>query len=103
MNRAEAFRMGGLAAMDTYDPTEGAFQAGIRDTPWFTEFKQRFGEEPNLSDPNYDYRRAWAAGARPTVRDPGDQLLHWPSTFKGANHPNRFVNGIDTITGRRRR
>jgi len=36
------------------------------------------------------------------VRDPGDQLLHWPSLFKGANHPNRFVNGVDTITGRRR-
>lgn len=102
MNRADAYRMGGLAALDTYDPVEGSFQRGIRDTPWFSEFVQRFGEEPNLNDQNYDYRRAWAAGARPNVRDPGDQLLHWPSQFKGPDHPNRFVNGIDTITGRRR-
>jgi hypothetical protein len=79
---------------------EKTFQAGIRATPWFAEFKQKFGEEPNLNDPDYDYRRAWAAGARPTVRDPGDNLLHWSSQFKGENHPNRFVNGIDTITGK---
>ena len=69
---------------------EKTFQAGIRATPWFAEFKQKFGEEPNLNDPDYDYRRAWAAGARPTVRDPGDNLLHWSSQFKGENHPNRF-------------
>ena len=79
---------------------EKTFQVGIRATPWFAEFKQKFGEEPNLNDPDYDYRRAWAAGARPTVRDPGDNLLHWSSQFKGENHPNRFVNGIDTITGK---
>ena len=88
-----------LLASLAYDPQEGSFQSGIRDTPWFTEFKNRFGEEPNLNDPNYDYRQAWAAGARPDVRDPGDGLLHWSSQFKGENHPNRFVNGVDTLTG----
>ena len=90
-----------LSALIPYDPKEGAFQRGIRDTPWFQEFAQRYGE-PNLNDPNYDYRAAWQAGARPTVRDPGDGLLHWPSQFKGAEHPNRYVNGVDTITGKRR-
>lgn len=78
---------------------EGSFQSGIRATPWFGEFKQKHGEEPNLNDPNYDYRAAWKAGARPDVRDAGDGLLHWPSQFKGPNHPNRFVGGMDTITG----
>jgi hypothetical protein len=75
---------------------------GIRDTQWWHEFVQKWGEEPNLSDPDYDYRGAWAAGARPDVRDPGDGMLHWSSEFKGENHPNRYVNGIDTITGKAR-
>ena len=102
--------MGGLFALDAYaDPRaegwrgqEDKFQQGIRATPWFSEFTQRYGGEPNLFDPNYDYRQAWAAGARPTVRDPGDNMLHWSSQFKGTNHPNRFINGVDTITGRKR-
>lgn len=87
-------RMGGWRGQ------EDAFQQGIRATPWFSEFKAKHGEEPNLFDPNYDYRAAWSAGARPTVRDPGDNMLHWPSQFKGPEHPNRYVNGVDTITGR---
>jgi len=85
-------RMSDLARTDDYE-TE------IRATPWFSEFKAKYGEEPNLNDPNYDYRAAWAAGVRPTVRDPGDGLLHWDSRFKGENHPNRYVGGIDTKTG----
>jgi hypothetical protein len=81
------------------DADEDAFQRGIRDTDWHREFTAKFGE-PNLNDPNYDYRAAWKAGARPTVRDPGDGLLHWPSQFKGENHPNRYVDGVDTKTGK---
>ena len=91
-------RIGELAAMDGYTPEEADFQFGIRATPWFSEFTQQHGE-PNLNDPNYDYRAAWKAGARPDVRDPGDSQYHWPSQFKGPEHPNRFVDGIDTITG----
>jgi len=77
-------------------------EPGIRATPWYAEYMQKYGEAPDLNTPDYDYRAAWAAGARPTVRDPVDQLLHWPSLFKGPNHPNRFVDGIDTITGEKR-
>jgi len=84
--------IGDLARSDDYE-------TGIRATPWFSEFKAKYGEAPDLNTPDYDYRAAWAAGARPTVRDPGDGLLHWPSQFKGASHPNRFVNGVDTLTG----
>jgi hypothetical protein len=79
---------------------EHMFQTEIRQTPWYKEFVQRYGEEPNFQDPNYNYREAWDAGVRPDVRDPGDQMLHWNSQFKGPNHPNRFVQGIDTHTNK---
>src|SRR5262245_43970671 len=91
--------MGSLAAQDRYDPEEGTFQAGIRATPWFSEYVRKYGQEPDLNTPDYNYRAAWKAGARPDVRDPGDQLLHWPSQYKGPNHPNRYVDGVDTLTG----
>jgi hypothetical protein len=50
---------------------------------------------PNPDDPehHYDYRKAYSAGHEP------DESGHWPSEFKEAKHPNRFVNGMDTITG----
>jgi hypothetical protein len=76
-----------------------SYQNEIRNTQWYKEFTDRYGEQPNLNDPNYDYRSAWESGARPDVRDPGDGQLHWPSDFKGPDHPNRFVDGIDTTTG----
>lgn len=41
----------------------------------------------------YDYEKAYKAGVSRGPRG------HFPSRFKGAGHPNRFVNGIDTITG----
>ena len=91
-----------MLAQEALPIDEHMFQQGIRATPWFGEFTGHYGGEPNLNDPNYDYRKAWIAGARPSVRDPGDQLLHWPSQYKGANHPNRYVNGVDTITGKPR-
>jgi hypothetical protein len=75
---------------------EQMFQQGIRDTPWYKEYVQKYGEEPDLNTPDYNYRDAWDAGARPDVRDPGDNLLHWSSKYKGDNHPNRFINGVDT-------
>jgi len=79
---------------------EGRFQRGIRDTDWYKEFNTKYNEPPNLDDPNYNYREAWKSGARPDVRDPTDNnMLHWPSKFKGPDHPNRFVDGVDTITG----
>lgn len=78
---------------------ESQFQEGIRATPWFKEYVNRYGEEPDLDTPHYDYRKAWAAGSRPDVRDPGDGQYHWSSQFKGPNHPNRFINGVDTRLG----
>lgn len=76
---------------------EQTFQSGIRATPWFSEFVKEYGEEPDLDTKDYDYRKAWAAGVRPDYRDPTDGgRYHWPSTFKGEGHRNRFVDGVDT-------
>jgi hypothetical protein len=82
---------------------EHAYQRGIRRTEWHKEFKEDHGESPDLATKDYDYRKAWRSGARPDVRDDtdvsprtGKGRLHWPSEFKGDDHPNRFVNGVDT-------
>lgn len=51
----------------------------------------------NPDDPlqKYDYRGAYKAGQL----EP-DKFDHFPSEFKDPDHPNRFVEGIDTITGK---
>ena len=74
---------------------EHAYQRGIRKTDWYKEFEAAEGN-PKLNDPDYDYRAAWKAGSRPETRDAGDGRLHWSSKFKGDNHPNRYVDGVDT-------
>lgn len=53
--------------------------------------------DPNPDDPehHYDYRKAWKKGHKP------DSKGHWPSENKDSKHPNRYVNGEDTITGKR--
>ena len=68
---------------------EEAFQT------WYAEKAKKLGIAPNPDDPEhyYDYRSAFIAGV-----EPGEDN-HWPSKFKLAGHPNRFVDGMDTITG----
>jgi len=62
---------------------------------WYGERASRLGLDPNPDDPrhHYDYRAAYKAGAEP------DEAGHWPSRFKAPDHPNRYVGGVDTITG----
>jgi hypothetical protein len=83
-----------------FDPvTEALFRL------WHAQQARRTGTNPNPDAPqhHYDYRQAYLAGVTPTP-DPTDQNRpHWPSQFKMAGHPNRFVplpGGItlDTIT-----
>lgn len=83
---------------------EESFQSGIRATEWFSEFKKRHGEEPDLrapSDdpskgPNYDYRKAWAEGLRPTRSEYDGGQYHWSSStgsgemLKTPNHPTAW-------------
>lgn len=63
---------------------------------WYKTHATKLGLNPDPDDPlhYYDYRAAYKAGAAP------DEAGHWPSEFKTAEHPNRFVDGIDTITGK---
>jgi len=69
---------------------------------WYLGWAKKTGIDPNPDDPRhkYNYRAAYAAGAEPTI-DPQDGLYHWPSQFKEEDHPNRFVDGEDTLMGRR--
>jgi hypothetical protein len=76
---------------DTTD--EASFQK------WYRDWANRAGIDPDPDNPlhKYDYRAAFRARAEPKV-DPGDGLYHWPSEFKADDHPNRYVDGVDTKT-----
>ena len=64
---------------------------------WYKDIANRYGLNPDPDNPQhyYFYRRAWKSGFTP------DLEKHWPSIFKHPKHPNRYVNGIDTITGKK--
>ncbi len=59
---------------------------------WYQGYANQLGlcSDPDNPKHCYDYRSAWKTGAVP------DSTGHWPSRFKTLDHPNRFVNGIDT-------
>lgn len=75
---------------------EGDFQE------WYSGYAKRNKLDPNPDDPRhfYDYRAAFRAGAKPSRVD-GDRREHLPSKYKLPGHPNQFVDGVDTITGRK--
>lgn len=77
-------RLGSVAPVD-----EDEFQR------WYAEKAAQTGINPDPDNPDhkYDYRAAFAAGAEPNAEG------HWPSQFKADDHPNRFVEGVDTKTG----
>lgn len=62
---------------------------------WYAVQAEQQQLDPNPDDPrhHYDYRAAFKAGAGPGPDG------HWPSQFKAPDHANRFVDGVDTITG----
>jgi hypothetical protein len=65
---------------------------------WYSVVSRQLGLDPNPDDPRhfYDYRRAWENDAAIPSANTG---YHFPSKFKHPNHPNRYVDGVDTITG----
>lgn len=85
---------------------EEKFQSEIRETEWFKEFTQEYGEEPNLDDPDYDYRAAWAAGVRPERYEHDGGKFHWPSNtpdgkpLKSENHPTKWMEDFMQKTGK---
>lgn len=64
---------------------------------WYKGVAKKTGIAEDPDDPLhfYDYRGAYKAGAIPEI-DSIDKKYHWPSEFKTDDHPNRFVDGIDT-------
>lgn len=69
---------------------------------WQRQFRQKYGEAPNLDDSQYNYRLAYALGTRPQAyaHDPG--MMHWssaapvapynaPADLKGPNHPTKWM------------
>jgi hypothetical protein len=67
---------------------------------WYKLWATEAGLNLNPDSPlhKYDYRGAYKAGVNPEISNE-DNKYHWDSRFKDPDHPNRFVNGIDTITG----
>ena len=73
---------------------------------WYGRYSQNTGLNPD-PDPfkhQYDYRGWYQAmredpeGYGPVI-DPNDRLPHGSSKFKMPGHPNRYVAGVDTISG----
>lgn len=89
-------------------PAAGSSQARTKLPPgeekkfqeWYSYWADYASLDPNPDDPRhkYDYRAAYQQGVEPEI-DPRDGQYHWPSTYKDLDHPNRFVNGVDTISG----
>lgn len=71
---------------------------------WYASWAEKTGIDPDPDNPehHYDYRAAYAAGVEPQISEE-DGRYHWDSRFKDNKHPNRFVGGIDTITGKPKR
>ena len=78
---------------------------------WYAQISNQLRLDPNPDNPQhaYNYRAFWrAAKERPqdfrTTPDPtDDNRIHFPSLFKAADHPNRYVRQgsriLDSITG----
>jgi hypothetical protein len=81
------------------DPDELKFQLWIRQLPWFKEYMQTYGEEPDLNDKNYDYRSAYKAGIAPQINK-YDNRYHWSSEFKSTEHPTYWKELFMKLTGR---
>jgi len=71
------------------------FQKWIKDTSWYKEYLKSYNEEPNLNDPNYDYRAAWKSGIVPEINS-SDNKYHWSDfgndkMLKSPNHPTAWA------------
>lgn len=71
------------------------FAPGYRD--WRRDYMNQWGEAPNLNDPGYDYRGAWAANLPPQPYVPDGGHYHWDSQtpagkdLKAPDHPTRWM------------
>ncbi|MBC8158280.1 MAG: hypothetical protein H8E94_03000 [Alphaproteobacteria bacterium] len=81
------------------DFEESMFQYGVRQTPWWQEFIEEYGEDPDLNTSDYDYRAAWRDGERPK-RDPYDGgRFHWSGDYKSRDHKTAWKGIFMEKTG----
>ena len=65
----------------------------------FDRIREAQGMPPSdVNDPRHKYDNKALIGSGFRAEDVGPDK-HLPSEFKSADHPNRFVDGVDTITG----
>lgn len=86
---------------------EGAYQSFMAFDPnvrqWRNEFAGRYGEQPNLDDPSFNYRQAFMAGNAPQPYAGDGGAMHWDSRGKSPTHPTEWMNtfmqqyGVDPI------
>jgi hypothetical protein len=85
---------------------EEAFQRDVRQTKWFQQFRDKYGEPPNLNDSSYNYRAAWKAGVRPQDYAHDPEMQHWASvtpsgeSLKSKSHPTAWMEDYMQVTGR---
>lgn len=61
---------------------------------WYAKRAKGLDPDPDAPEHKYEYRGAFMSGSG------RNSSGHWPSSWKSSDHPNRFVDGEDTITGR---
>jgi hypothetical protein len=85
---------------------EAAFQRDVRQTKWFQQFREKYGEPPNLNDSSYNYRAAWRAGVLPRDVKDDPEMQHWSSvtpsgeSLKSRSHPTAWKEDYMQMTGR---
>lgn len=106
----KGFLSGGLVSFADGGFNEQSFQNDMHNGPgykeWYDSFIKRYGEEPNLDDKNYDYRKAWQQKITPKPYEHDDNFPHWPSQIdngeelKSKDHPTSWMNDFMKETGK---
>lgn len=89
---------------------EKKFQEWMNSNPrvlqWRKEFIREYGEEPNIDNSNYDYRKAWKNGVVPEPDQYDNNRLHWSSStqsgemLKADDHPTAWKEYFMRETGK---
>ncbi|MDO8945520.1 MAG: hypothetical protein Q7U75_20215, partial [Desulfobacterales bacterium] len=73
-------------------------EEGFQD--WYGRWSTIAGidQNPDAPEHKYDYRSAYKVDAKPEFDEPSGEY-HWPSAFKADDHPNRYIDNVDTKSG----
>ena len=88
---------------------EDEFQEWLNTNPdvlaWKKQYKEQYGEDPDIESSNYDYRGAWKAGVTPKPNEDHNGMYHWGSigvdgkNLKSENHPTRWKSDFMEAKG----